>query len=152
MAMVKDINGKKEFAVDTNHTGYIHIVQFRDKTAEELENALHKLEPQEVEGLNLDLRWNTGGLLEQAVEVCQKFLPRGRLVVSTEGRRAVERYYAQGEGDELKRVPMVVVANLGSASAAEIVTGCLQDLHRAGCRWVKKPFGEGSVADDISAR
>jgi len=144
MAMVKDIAGKKEFPVDANHVGYVHIVQFGDKTSEELENALQKLKQQGMKGLILDLRWNPGGLLEQAVEVCQKFLPRGQLVVSTEGRRTVEKYYARGDGDELKGVPMVVIANLGSASAAEIVTGCLQDLHRAVVLG-EKTFGKGSV-------
>jgi carboxyl-terminal processing protease len=97
-----------------------------------------------MKGLVLDLRWNPGGLLEQAVAVCQKFLPRGQLVVSTEGRRTVEKYYAQGTGDELKNIPIVVVVNLGSASAAEIVTGCLQDLHRAVILG-EKTFGKGSV-------
>jgi carboxyl-terminal processing protease len=144
MAMVKDINSKKEFPVDANGIGYVHIIQFGDKTAEELENALQKMRAQGVKGLILDLRWNPGGLLDQAVEVCQKFLPRGQLVVSTEGRHSIEKYYAQGSGDELKGVPIVVLANLGSASAAEIVTGCLQDLHRAVVLG-EKTFGKGSV-------
>jgi carboxyl-terminal processing protease len=65
-------------------------------------------------------------------------------VVTTEGRRTVEKYYAQGTGDELKNIPIVVVVNLGSASAAEIVTGCLQDLHRAVILG-EKTFGKGSV-------
>jgi carboxyl-terminal processing protease len=94
--------------------------------------------------LILDLRWNPGGLLDQAVEVCQKFLPRGQLVVSTEGRRTLEKYFAKGDGDELKDIPIVVLANLGSASAAEIVTGCLKDLHRAVVLG-EKTFGKGSV-------
>ena len=144
MAMVKDINSKKEFPVDANGIGYVHIIQFGDKTAEELENALQKMRAQGVKGLIVDLRWNPGGLLDQAVEVCQKFLPRGQLVVSTEGRHSIEKYYAQGSGDELKGVPIVVLANLGSASAAEIVTGCLQDLHRAVVLG-EKTFGKGSV-------
>jgi carboxyl-terminal processing protease len=144
MAMVKDIHGKKEFPLDANKIGYIHILQFGDKTAEELENGLQKLKSQGMKGLILDLRWNPGGLLEQAVEVCQKFLPFGQLVVSTEGRRNVEKYFAHGNGDELKNIPIVVLANLGSASAAEIVTGCLQDLHRAVVLG-EKTFGKGSV-------
>jgi carboxyl-terminal processing protease len=144
MAMVKDLNGKKEFPVNASGIGYVHIIQFGDKTAEELEAALQKMRRQGVKGLILDLRWNPGGLLDQAVAVCQKFLPRGQLVVSTEGRRNVEKYFAQGGGDELKGVPLVVLANLGSASAAEIVTGCLQDLHRA-IVLGEKTFGKGSV-------
>jgi carboxyl-terminal processing protease len=144
MRMVEDINGKKEFPLDANKIGYVHIIQFGDNTGGELQSALQKLKQQGMKGLVLDLRWNPGGLLDQAVEVCQKFLPRGQLVVSTEGRRTVERYFAHGHGDELKGVPIVVLANLGSASAAEIVTGCLQDLHRAVVLG-EKTFGKGSV-------
>jgi carboxyl-terminal processing protease len=144
MTMVKDLNGKKEFPLAANQIGYVHILQFGDKTSEELENALEKLQRQGMKGLILDLRWNPGGLLEQAVEVCQKFLPRGQLIVSTEGRHSVEKYFARGGGDELKGIPIVVLANLGSASAAEIVTGCLQDLKRAVVLG-EKTFGKGSV-------
>ncbi|HTL74302.1 MAG TPA: S41 family peptidase [bacterium] len=144
MTMVKDINGRKQFPLDANKIGYIHITQFGDKTGEELEAALNKLKAQGMKGLVLDLRWNPGGLLDQAVEVCQKFLPRGQLVVSTEGRRMVEKYFAKGNGDELNGMPIVILANLGSASAAEIVTGCLQDLKRAVVLG-EKTFGKGSV-------
>ena len=144
MDMVKDINGKKEFPLDENKIGYARITQFGEKTGEELEAALGKMKRQGLKGLVLDLRWNPGGLLDQAVVVCQKFLPRGQLVVSTEGRHTLEKYFAKGGGDELKGVPIVVLANLGSASAAEIVTGCLQDLHRAVVLG-EKTFGKGSV-------
>jgi carboxyl-terminal processing protease len=144
MEMVKDINGKKDFPLGGNHIGYIRITQFGDKTADDLEAALNRLKQQGMKGLVLDLRWNPGGLLDQAVAVCQKFLPRGQLVVSTEGRHSLEKYFAQGSGDELKGIPVVVLVNLGSASAAEIVTGCLQDLHRAVILG-EKTFGKGSV-------
>jgi carboxyl-terminal processing protease len=97
-----------------------------------------------MKGLILDLRWNPGGLLDEAVNVCQKFLPRGQLVVSTEGRSSVEKYFARGHGDELPGEPIVVLVNVSSASAAEIVTGCLQDLHRAVILG-QKTFGKGSV-------
>jgi carboxyl-terminal processing protease len=143
MVMVKDINGKKEFPLDENKIGYVHIAQFDEKTSDELEVALNLLKHQGLKGLVLDLRWNPGGLLEQAVAVSEKFLPRGQLVVSTEGRRSVEKYFARS-GDELKNIPVVVLVNLGSASAAEIVTGCLQDLHRAVVLG-EKTFGKGSV-------
>ena len=99
-----------------------------------------------MKALILDLRWNPGGLLDEAVDVCGKFLPRGQLVVTTEGRdpnqNSVRR--ADGRGDELDGMPVVVLVNLGSASAAEIVTGCLQDLHRA-IILGEKTFGKGSV-------
>ncbi len=144
MAMVKDINGKKEFPLGAEKIGYIHIIQFGEKTADELESALNKLKVQGMKALVLDLRWNPGGLLDQAVKVCEKFLPRGQLIVSTEGRRKPEKIYSRADGDELKDIPIVVLANLGSASAAEIVTGCLQDLHRAVVLG-EKTFGKGSV-------
>jgi len=80
------------------------------------------------------------------VAVCQKFLPRGQLIVTTEGRDPAQNsiYRADGHGDELDGMPIVVLVNLGSASAAEIVTGCLQDLHRAVILG-EKTFGKGSV-------
>jgi carboxyl-terminal processing protease len=149
MAMVKDINGKKEFPLGADKIGYIHIVQFGEKTADELETALKRLKSQGMKGLILDLRWNPGGLLDQAERVCEKFLPRGQLVVSTEGRNMVEKYYARGSGDGLSGLPVAVLVNLGSASAAEIVTGCLQDCTALGkCHAVivgEKTFGKGSV-------
>lgn len=144
MKMVKDINGRRDFPLNADKIGYIHITQFGDKTGDELEEALNKLKAQGMKGLVLDLRWNPGGLLDQAVEVCQKFLPRNQLVVSTEGRHIVEKYFAKGHGDELNGMPIVILANLGSASAAEIVTGCLQDLKRAVVLG-EKTFGKGSV-------
>ncbi len=84
--MVKDINGKKEFPLGDNKIGYIRLVQFGEKTSADLETALNKLKSEHMQGLVLDLRWNPGGLLDQAVDVCEKFLPRGDLVVTTEGR------------------------------------------------------------------
>ena len=146
MAMVKDINGKKEFPLDAGKIGYVRITEFGDKAGEELEDALNKLKADGMKALIIDLRWNPGGLLDEAVEVCGKFLPRGQLVVTTEGRdpgqNSVRR--ASGHGDELNGMPVVVLVNLGSASAAEIVTGCLQDLHRA-IILGEKTFGKGSV-------
>jgi carboxyl-terminal processing protease len=97
-----------------------------------------------MKALVLDLRGNPGGLLDEAVNVCQKFLPRGQLIVSTEGRDMIEKYYAKGSGDEFEGMPIVILVNLGSASASEIVTGCLQDLHRA-IILGEKTFGKGSV-------
>lgn len=144
MEMVKDLNGQKVFALDDNQIGYIRITQFGENTGRELQSAIDTLKREHLKGLVLDLRWNPGGLLDQAVEVCQKFLPAGQLVVSTEGRHTLEKYYARGSGDELKNIPIVVLVNLGSASAAEIVTGCLQDLHRAVVLG-EKTFGKGSV-------
>jgi carboxyl-terminal processing protease len=146
MDMVKDINGQKEFPLGADKIGYIRITQFGDQTSDELEAALNKLKKQGMNALIIDLRWNPGGLLDEAVNVCEKFLPRGQLVVTTEGRDPAENSIrrADGHGDELAGMPIVVLVNLGSASAAEIVTGCLQDLHRAFILG-EKTFGKGSV-------
>jgi len=144
MDMVKDINGKQEFPLGPDKIGYVRITEFGDDTGDELQAALDKLQAQGMKALILDLRFNPGGLLDQAVEVAQKFLPRGQLIVSTEGRDSVDKLFANGRGDELKGEPIVVLVNFESASAAEIVTGCLQDLHR-GIVLGEKTFGKGSV-------
>src|SRR5207247_3308466 len=113
---------------------------------DDLEVALKKLKSQGMQALVLDLRWNPGGLLEQAVDVCEKFLPKGDLVVKTEGRNKNQdsTRKAMGRGDELHNMPMVILVNLGSASASEIVAGCLQDWKRA-IVLGEKTFGKGSV-------
>jgi len=148
--MVKDINGKKEFPLSENKIGYIRLVQFGEKTSDDLEHALKTLKDQGMQGLILDLRWNPGGLLDQAVDVCEKFLPRGDLVVTTEGRNPSQnsRRVAGGHGDEFPNKPIVVLVNLGSASASEIVAGCLQDYNRA-IILGEKTFGKGSVQSII---
>jgi carboxyl-terminal processing protease len=144
--MVKDIHGKKEFPIGDNKIGYIRLVQFGEKTSDDLDKALTKLHGQGMQALVLDLRWNPGGLLEQAVDVCEKFLPNGELVVTTEGRNSAQtlQRHAMGRRKEFRQMPMVVLVNLGSASASEIVAGCLQDLKRA-IILGEKTFGKGSV-------
>jgi carboxyl-terminal processing protease len=147
---VKDITGKREFPLSDNHVGYVRLTQFGEQTTVDLEDALHKLQARGVEALILDLRGNPGGLLDQAVKVCERFLPRGQLVVSTEGRDAHQKstYYAGG-GFKLLNLPLVVLVNYGSASAAEIVAGCLQDATGLGaCKAIvlgEQTFGKGSV-------
>jgi carboxyl-terminal processing protease len=144
--MVKDVNNNKEFPLGSDKIGYVRLVSFGEKTSDDLETALQKLKGEGMQALIIDLRWNPGGLLDQAVEVCQKFLPRGQLVVSTEGRNAAQNSVrrADGHGDELHGMPMVVLVNGNSASASEIVAGCLQDLHRAEIVG-ETTFGKGSV-------
>ena len=143
--MVTDLHGQKEFKLGENKIGYVHLVQFGEKTSDDLESALHKLKKQGMQGLVLDLRWNPGGLLDQAVDVCSKFLPKGQLVVTTEGRNPAQNSRRDALGhDELNGMPVVVLVNTGSASASEIVAGCLQDLKRAVILG-EKTFGKGSV-------
>jgi carboxyl-terminal processing protease len=113
---------------------------------------MEKMKAQGMRALVLDLRWNPGGLLDEAVEVCQKFLPRGQLIVTTEGRNPENdsKHFAEGGGDELvdkdgQRLPLVILVNFDTASAAEIVTGCLQDSRRGTIVLGEKTFGKGSV-------
>ena len=147
---VKDINGRQEFLLSDNKTGYIRLTQFGEETATDLESALKKLESKGMDSLILDLRGNPGGLLDQAVKVAEKFLSRGQLVVSTEGRDARQKstYHAMG-GYKVMNLPIVVLVNSGSASASEIVAGCLQDATTLGvCRAIvvgEQTFGKGSV-------
>jgi len=153
--MVKDINGKKEFPLSDNKIGYVRLTQFGERTSDELDAALKKLKARGMEALILDLRGNPGGLLDQAVEVCEKFLPRGQLVVSTEGRNPGKSSVRNvtGRSGEYRNLPIAVLVNLGSASASEIVAGCLQDCAALGkCKVVvlgERTFGKGSVQEII---
>jgi carboxyl-terminal processing protease len=125
--------------------GYVRITQFNAPTAEDLESALNELQTEGLDALVLDLRNNPGGLLNAAVNVSELFLPRGDLIVYTQGRenQRTTRYVARNRRPLLE-VPMVVLINEGSASAAEIVAGALQDNRRA-ILVGQKSFGKGSV-------
>jgi len=126
--------------------GFIRITNFSVNTADELKKALTALESQEtpIKGIVLDLRNNPGGLLDQAVEVCDFFLAKGD-IVSIKGRdtRNNRSYSAHTNGDD-RYYPMVVLINSGSASASEIVAGALQDNKRA-LLLGETSFGKGSV-------
>src|SRR5213082_418734 len=126
--------------------GYIRLVQFNEPTADELSKALDELQKQGMQALILDLRNNPGGLLNSAVDVCAQFLPPNTKVVSTQGRVAAQEreYSTSGAAKERSNFPMVVLANEGSASGAEIVSGALKDLHRA-IVVGETTFGKGSV-------
>ena len=147
---VRDLNGHGEFPLDEDKIGYVHITQFGEQTTSDFEEALQKLKKKGMKALILDLRGNPGGLLDQAVQVVEQFVPRGTLVVTTEGRGSTPKadYRAKG-GDKFNKLPLVVLINHGSASAAEIVSGALQDLTLKGhCRAIlvgEQTFGKGSV-------
>ena len=125
--------------------GYIRISTFQGKTSEELESHLDKLEEgRHLKGLVLDLRNNPGGLLTQAVEVSDVFLDSG-LIVSTKGRNENQNMEESATMSENPRkYPIIVLVNGGSASAAEIVAGALQDNKRALILGTRT-FGKGSV-------
>ncbi len=127
--------------------GYIRISQFQEKTDEDLAKALKSLKEQnsgKLQGLILDMRNDPGGLLDQAVKVCDHFIEEG-LIVYTEGRDAESKmkFYAR-KGVKEPRYPIVVLINGGSASASEIVAGALQDHNRAVIMGTQS-FGKGSV-------
>jgi carboxyl-terminal processing protease len=143
---VKDINGRREFPLRDDKIGYVRIAQFGEQTTTEFRDALRKLSKQGMEGLVIDLRNNPGGLLDQAVKFCDIFLKSGQLIVSTEGRSprmTTEKYKATGR-DEYPSLQIAILVNGGSASAAEIVSGCLQDVGRAYIIG-EQTFGKGSV-------
>lgn len=128
--------------------GYIKITQFQHYTSRDLKRAIRELLSENVEGLIIDLRNNPGGLLSEAVKVADIFLPEGKLVVYTKGRKDEEKYYAKEKPLVPKYMPIVVLINKGSASASEIVTGALQDHHRATIVG-EKSFGKASVQNII---
>ncbi|GFO56178.1 peptidase S41 [Geomonas sp. Red276] len=127
--------------------GYIRISQFQEKTDDDLEKALRALEPdnKKLKGLVLDLRNDPGGLLDQAVRVCEHFIDEGKLIVYTEGReKDSQMRFTSRKGGKESGYPIVVLINSGSASASEIVAGCLQDHKRAVVMGTQS-FGKGSV-------
>jgi len=127
--------------------GYIKIASFVETTDADLKNAIAdiKSQPGEIRGYVLDLRNDPRGLLDQAISVSGDFLPEGKVVVSTRGRNAGEtRNYNSHGRDLTDGKPIIVVVNEGSASAAEIVAGALQDQKRATIVGVTS-FGKGSV-------
>jgi carboxyl-terminal processing protease len=126
-------------------TGYVRIIRFSATTGHELQSALTQLEAAGMQRLVLDLRGNPGGYLEQAVEVAQQFVPAGQMVVYTKGRvrGASEEHYAAAAGGP-RNLPLVVLVNHATASAAEIVAGALQDWDR-GLIVGQTTFGKGLV-------
>jgi carboxyl-terminal processing protease len=124
--------------------GYVDVEQFNENTSKELEEALHKLGENNIKGLVLDLRENPGGLLNEGVAVADHFLQKGQTIVSHRGRSSPEKIYTARRGNSGHDYPIVVLVNRYSASAAEIVSGALQDHDRA---WIlgDNTFGKGLV-------
>ncbi|MGA7885682.1 MAG: S41 family peptidase [Acidobacteriaceae bacterium] len=123
--------------------GYIHIIQFTETTGREFDDAVDHFGP-DLKGLVLDLRGNPGGVLVDAVQVCDKVLKRGQIIVSQRGRAFPEQVYRATHGNGGKDFPIVLLVNRGTASAAEIVTGALQDHDRALVAG-ETTFGKGLV-------
>ena len=125
--------------------GYVRVTVFAEKTGEEFKAALGALRKRGAKALVIDLRNNPGGLLTAAAEVVEPFFPRGELIVYTQGRQRDDRMELRSDGGvEPLRLPLAVLVNGGSASAAEIVAGALKDTKRA-VLVGEKTFGKGSV-------
>ena len=125
-------------------TGYIRIKNFGEKTYSELLISLAELSQQEAKNLVIDLRGNTGGYLESAVQIANEFLSRGQLIVYTQGRAFPRQdYRADGRGS-YQNLPLVVLVDEASASASEILAGAIQDNDR-GTIIGRRSFGKGLV-------
>ena len=110
--------------------GYVHVTNFMETTSREVGDALDKFG--EINGLIIDLRGNPGGLLNEAVNMSDKFLQKGQIVVSQHGRAFPDQVYRAAHGEQgSNKYPIVVLVNRNTASAAEIVSGALQDHDRA---------------------
>jgi carboxyl-terminal processing protease len=125
--------------------GYIMLSDFTHTSSKELYEAIEKLRAQGMKKLLFDLRGNPGGVLEQAVDVTDVFVPKGDMVVYTKGRTAssAQEYYAPGDAPHFAE-PLVVLVNRGSASASEIVAGAIQD-HDRGLVVGQRTWGKGLV-------
>lgn len=141
-------DGTWDYMLDAEHgIAYVRITAFSHGTPEELYEILDGLTQQGMRGLILDLRFNPGGLLGSAIEVCDLFIDSGR-IVSTEGRNSRPRVWDAGPENDFPDVPMVVLVNRYSASASEIVAACLQDHDRAVVMG-ERTWGKGSVQNVI---
>jgi carboxyl-terminal processing protease len=129
--------------------GYIKLSQFNENVGVQMERALKELTSQRVKGIILDLRNDPGGLLSEAVNVADLFLPEGKLVVYTRSRNGeTQKYFARRKPAVPDDLPVIVLINKGSASASEIVAGALQDYKRA-IILGEKSFGKASVQNII---
>ena len=153
LAIVRDdieVPSVKGAKIIKSGIGYVRITQFAAPTADALQRALDDLKSKGMKALVLDLRSNPGGLLQSAIEIAQKFLKKGEVIVTTKGRPGVHDVSENKAGGDVHRVdfPMAVLVNGGSASASEIVAGALQDHGRA-LLVGEKTYGKGSVQSVI---
>ena len=128
--------------------GYIKINKFGETTYPEMLIALAQLHQQQCEGMIIDLRGNTGGYMGAAIQMVNEFLPKGRLIVYTQGRNVPrENYPSNGTGSS-QQLPVIVLLDEGSASASEIFAGAIQDNDR-GTIIGRRSFGKGLVQQPI---
>ena len=135
------------YMLDDN-TGYIRIKNFGETTYPELLIALAKLSQEGFKSLVIDLRDNTGGYLQSAVQMANEFLPKNKLIVYTQGRKSQRQDYVSDGHGSYKRIPLVVLINEGSASSSEIFAGAMQDNDRATVIG-RRSFGKGLVQQQL---
>lgn len=141
-------DGQWKFLIDDEKKiGYIRLTQFGRKSSDELAEALIELKKQDMKGLILDMRFNPGGLLSQAVQISDMFIESGT-IVSTEGKNSRPRTWSATKDGTFSGFPMVVLVNRFSASASEIVSACLQD-HKRAIVVGERSWGKGSVQNII---
>tara|TARA_R110002072_G_scaffold303099_1_gene493469 strand:- start:189201 stop:190517 length:1317 start_codon:yes stop_codon:yes gene_type:complete len=141
-------DGAWDFLIDDEQKiGYVRLTQFGRKSAEELAAAIDTLQKQGMKGLILDLRFNPGGLLSQAVEISDMFIDSGT-IVSTEGKNTEKRTFSATKAGTLPDFPMAILINRFSASASEILSACLQD-HKRAVVVGERSWGKGSVQNVI---
>jgi len=130
-----------------NEIGYARVTKFSDNTARDLRKAVESFKAANAKGIIVDLRFNTGGLLKEAIETSNLFVGRGKLIVSTKGRIKNQNQEFRAENDPVTDLPLVVLINKGSASASEIFAGAMKDLGRGVVLGIKnqRSFGKGSV-------
>ncbi|HVK39727.1 MAG TPA: S41 family peptidase [Candidatus Kapabacteria bacterium] len=131
--------------VDENGTGYVRINRFGEQTYREMMTSLDRLAEQGMKQLVLDLRYNPGGYMQQAIRIADEFIPGGKKLLYTKSeRRGVEDEFMSEDGQRWENIPLIVLLNSGSASASEIVAGAVQDLDR-GLVVGETSFGKGLV-------
>lgn len=130
-------------------TGYIKIKNFGENTYPEMLIALARLSQSNFQNLVIDLRGNTGGYLASAVQIVNEFLPKGCLIVYTQGRKSPRQEYRSDGRGSYQHIPLVVLIDEGSASASEILAGAVQDNDR-GTIIGRRSFGKGLVQQPIA--
>lgn len=146
----RDAQGNWKYLIrDESRIGYVRLIQFGEKSAEEMAKAFLEV-GDEIDGLIIDLRNNSGGLLSVAIDICDMLLPKDLAIVRTRGRNKVleDEYFSTSTMVLKPSVPIVVLVNRNSASASEIVAGCLQDHQRAVIIG-EQTWGKGTVQNVI---
>lgn len=142
------INSVASALVTPDGTGFIKLTRFAKTTHEEVMKAAADLQRKGMERLVLDLRGNGGGYLDAAIDLADEFLPKGRMIVYTEGRTHPRRDFMATSSGSLEEIPLAVLIDEGSASASEIIAGAIQDNDR-GLVVGRRSFGKGLVQEHI---